>query len=502
MAKKTKTYEDSWEKERFASGANCAVYKHKSNNKLLFFAEGMGNASIATYAMEPTQAPKPSNSDHEMQQAVYKRLQSQKSGIRYAQHEFYEGKQTEEILGTERYAELTNKIKEFQKLIKSGDSDSKYTTNPEGFLTCIVQQDLSTTHHMLLMNEGPKKFKTCHIEKPIVTAVDALDQMQKIHDIGIAHGDIKGNNMAINKHDGTLTFIDWGDPIGSKLLQTDNKNKQAFESAKKTDSQRMAWTLLEMVFQRKIASQYNDKEITIIGQKGQTIHSIGNPEDRLMISQVNNGEGFKKLVQNTQLLRPTDTNEIAATKAFIIAVHEGKHPYQIYQDMKKTHGTSNITETLEKISTVKEEEEARKYINNCRMKGLDEFVTLSKIAKNHPQYCKTQIVQNTVKRCKAINVLLVFVSILLPPLAPGIAILIVDNARRIKQAENAQSKTVDNAEPALNDTKGNLEKTLLETGQKSRPEAVKSGRESAPHNLNNNISNEENDLKNNGGLQL
>ncbi len=441
MQEKAKEYEDSWEKNRFASGANCAVYKHKKNNTLLFFTPN-GNASIANYAMSSTDAPKPSNSDHEMQQAVYQRLQSQKSGIRYAQHEFYKDKQTETILGTTRYNESIDQIKAFQGRINGNNGDPKYTTNPEGFLTCIVQQDLSATHDMLLMNGGPKKFKTCDIEKPIVTAVDALDQMQKIHDIGIAHGDIKGNNMAINKADGTLTFIDWGDPIGSQLLQTDNKNKQAFESAKKTDSQRMAWTLLEMVFQRTTASEYNDNdnEKTITGQKGQTIHSIGNPEDRLKISQVNNGKDFKKLVQNTTLLRPTDTNEIAATKAFIIAVHEGKHPHQIYQDMKKNHGTSKITETMKNMSIVKEEEEAKKLIESHQKSGLDEFVILSKIAQEHPKHCKTQTVQNMINRCKTINVLLVVVSILLPPLAPAMAILIVDNAQRIKQAENPSQK--------------------------------------------------------------
>ena len=92
-----------------------------------------------------------------------------------------------------------------------------------------------------------------------------------------------------------------------------------------------------------------------------------------MTLPANNGKDFKKLVQNTTLLRPTDTNEIAATKAFIIAVHEGKHPYQIYQDMKQNHGTSKITETMANMSIVKEEEEVKQLIKSYRENGLGAF---------------------------------------------------------------------------------------------------------------------------------
>ena len=92
------------------------------------------------------------------------------------------------------------------------------------------------------------------------------------------------------------------------------------------------------------------------------------------------------------------------------------------------------------MPTIKKEE-VKKHIDHYRKFGLDEFLILSKIAQDHPKSCKTQTVQNIVKRCKTINVLLVIVSILLPPLAPGLAILIVDNARIIKQAESPRKKS-------------------------------------------------------------
>ena len=85
----------------------------------------------------------------------------------------------------------------------------------------------------------------------------------------------------------------------------------------------------------------------------------------------------------------------------------------------------------------------------------------SYIAAKDPELRKTKTVQNIVECCKTTNVLLVVVSILLPPLAPGLAILIVDNAQKIKQAENAQSETVENTEPASNNAQSDLEEPLL-----------------------------------------
>ena len=49
--------------------------------------------------------------------------------------------------------------------------------------------------------------------------------------------------------------------------------------------------------------------------------------------------GNEKLVKKAELMQRNNYDEIAATKAFIIAFYAGKVLYTIYQHMKQTHDT-------------------------------------------------------------------------------------------------------------------------------------------------------------------
>ena len=486
----------------FAEGQESIVYKRE--DKLLF-------VPTKTELTASVSNPEKFRSSAKKLREIVNRLK-QNPAIRIAKHKVYTGKEAIKIMGGALYEEsFTTVFNNYQKQMQEKPWEAEKIKE---YATCTEQSMLSSEYKQIQTTVGSTE-TICAMKKPNITACDALDQLTHIHAAGVTHSDIGAHNLFVKqegKDVGTVHFIDFGD--GQAALEGDTN----FDTEKKEDSRALAWTILESVYQVK--NNVDEKRDKAQNSAGKTIYRT-QTRDRIDA----NHEEFKQLVAKAQLMKPSDEQEIAATKAFIIAVHAGKSSYQIYQDIKKNHGTSQILKTIQDISTVKEKKTAqliedgqnnnlgnieilseliiknpnlcktesfRKFresaanqsIEKLRSKGLDEFRILSHIAEKEPELRKTKTVQNIINRCKTINVLLVVVSILIPPLAPRIAIKIVDNVKRIQQAENAQPKTVEKAESTSKKGNNDLNKPLLsrKSSTPHRPEAFNQGKTTATVN--------------------
>ncbi len=498
MSKKTGQNEKA-----FAQGAESTVYKR--GDQLVFVPseqELKANAGNPIWLIE---------SATKLQDIISKL--DENPAIRITEHTILTGTQAIKEIGKELYTESFASVltQTRQKLTETDLNEDEIAQ----YATCTKQSMLPEEYQQMQTKQDNTE-TICAMTKPNITACDALDQLTHIHAAGVTHADIGAHNLFVKqegKDVGTVHFIDFGD--GKAALERDKR----FDTGKKEDCHALAWTILESVYQVKnnaTTKSYEAKNAT-----GETIYRT-KTRNRDSVDH----EEFKEFVEKAELMQPSDNQEIAATKAFIIAVHAGKHPYEIYQDMKKNHGTSKMLKTIEDISTVKEkktahlikdykgknlgsieilsnlsrnnptlcrtesfknfrESVAEQSIEELHSQSLDEFSILSHIAEKEPELRKTKTVQNMINRCKTINVLLVVVSILLPPLAPAMAILIVDNAQRIKQAENAQSETVEKAKSTLKQGNSDLETPLLsgksstESSTQSRPAAFNQGKTAA-----------------------